>query len=162
MCGFLFRKFGKKLSRTFKMVRRINGKHRIVRLGEIKTEKLRIFYFDNQAQLRPKDSDNSASQRERRIKKCSSGKLTARKLLIFILQKAGKDVSYNFVYRIIIMNTSNKFRVFWFSRQRANVAVSWDVATCRLLNTDRRFRGANCRHHQDYECALPIAQSKGN
>jgi hypothetical protein len=29
------------------------------------------------------------------------------------------------------------------------MAVLWDVAECSLVDIDRRFRGAYCRHHQD-------------
>jgi hypothetical protein len=28
------------------------------------------------------------------------------------------------------------------------MAVFWDVATCGLVDSDRRFRGAYCLHHQ--------------
>jgi hypothetical protein len=28
------------------------------------------------------------------------------------------------------------------------MAVFWDVATCGLVDRDRRFRGAYCLHHQ--------------
>jgi hypothetical protein len=30
------------------------------------------------------------------------------------------------------------------------MTVFWDVALCSLLETDRRFRSANCLHHQTY------------
>jgi hypothetical protein len=31
--------------------------------------------------------------------------------------------------------------------------VSWDVALCSLVDTDRRFRGPYCLHHQGYQPA---------
>jgi hypothetical protein len=30
-----------------------------------------------------------------------------------------------------------------------NMIVFWDVASCSLVEIDRRFRGAYCLHHQD-------------
>jgi hypothetical protein len=32
---------------------------------------------------------------------------------------------------------------------RLKMTVFWDVVSCRLVEIDRRFRGAYCLHHQD-------------
>jgi len=34
------------------------------------------------------------------------------------------------------------------------MAVSWDVAPCSVVDTERRFRDAYCLHHQGYEQAV--------
>jgi hypothetical protein len=39
------------------------------------------------------------------------------------------------------------------------IRTFWDVALCSLIGIDRRFRGAYCLHHQDYE--LPLLLNSG-
>jgi hypothetical protein len=38
------------------------------------------------------------------------------------------------------------FQVFTVASM--NVTTFWDVMTCRLVEIDRRFRGAYCLHHR--------------
>jgi hypothetical protein len=37
--------------------------------------------------------------------------------------------------------------------------VFWDVVPCRLVLTDRRFRGVYCPHHQDGDFLMMKAES---
>jgi hypothetical protein len=62
--------------------------------------------------------------------------------------KEDEQIHFNVRFQVL-MEASMKFRVFW------------DVAPCREVDFDRRFRDADCRHHQGQRSKLSLLSFLG-
>jgi hypothetical protein len=55
------------------------------------------------------------------------------------------------IYVLVYFRMEQRWRYDCDCVKVIKIAVLWDVATCSLVNVDRRFSWANCLHHQDDE-----------